>query len=226
MLTPSSFPLRRPSARRARPWPRRANRAGVPMHHTHGVVDDRRQDRGDRSCVVDEQPDLPGGIPQLEDPGDNIADLLRQAEGAGDKLTDDVEVVDAGLPNASVGARVGPGQGKSHEGHLPDVLPSGAELAAAAGAGQHEQHGEPESWICRKTVARTAGSLLSTRAMFASGLGAPLSATQTRCRCCAVPASPGESSRPEALRSSKRGWRTITITSSVVCAGPSPTSTA
>ena len=112
------------------------------MHHTHGVVDDRRQDRGDRSCVVDEQPDLPGGIPQLEDPGDNIADLLRQAEGAGDKLTDDVEVVDAGLPNASVGARVGPGQGKSHEGHLPDVLPSGAELAAAAGAGQHEQRGE------------------------------------------------------------------------------------
>ena len=142
MLTPSSFPLRRTSARRARPWPRRANRAGVPMHHTHGVVDDRRQDRGDRSCVVDEQPDLPGGIPRLEDSGDNIADLLRQAEGAGDKLTDDVEVVDVGLPNASVGARVGPGQGKSHEGRLPDMLPSGAELAAAAGAGQHEQHGE------------------------------------------------------------------------------------
>ena len=38
--------------------------------------------------------------------------------------------------------------------------------------------GKRESWICRKTVARTAGSLLSSRAMFASGPGAPLSATQ------------------------------------------------
>ena len=75
-------------------------RRGEHAPHTHGVVDDRRQDRGDRSCAIDEQPDLPGGIPRLEDSGDNIADLLRQAEGAGDKLTDDVEVVDAGLPNA------------------------------------------------------------------------------------------------------------------------------
>ena len=74
------------------------------MHQTHTASRRSKSELPKLLCAVDEQPDFPGVVPHLEDPGDNMGNFPGQVERAGNKLADNVEVVDARLADPPVGA--------------------------------------------------------------------------------------------------------------------------
>ena len=87
-----------------------------------------------------EHPDLRRAVAVAQHPGDDIVqERDGEAEGVGHERTDDIDISRISLSDSRVSTEIVRIEIRSHERHLADMLPWGAELRRLTLSRQHEQ---------------------------------------------------------------------------------------